>query len=61
MQGRLEPRESQSLGLSPVLLKPVPSLLGMAPTPVDTSTSATPPLELDVYVMSAGTTHPQES
>jgi multiple sugar transport system substrate-binding protein len=35
--------------------------LGMAPFPVDTPASATTPLELSSYVMSAGTMYPQES
>ncbi|HDQ72558.1 MAG TPA: extracellular solute-binding protein [Chloroflexi bacterium] len=35
--------------------------LGIAPFPVDEPTSATTPIRLDSYVMSAGTAHPQES
>jgi len=35
--------------------------LGMAPFPVDEPASATTPVELSTYAMSAGTAHPQES
>ena len=35
--------------------------VGVAPFPVDTPTSATTPIQLRTYAMSAGTAHPQES
>jgi ABC-type glycerol-3-phosphate transport system substrate-binding protein len=37
------------------------SKVGLVPVPIDTSDSATTPIQLRPYVMSAGTSHPRES